>query len=48
MAEQHPLPAQRKGDWAAPKLVRLGTIRDIAGPKGGRLTNGINSNRIPS
>ena len=48
MTEQHSHPEQRKRNWAAPKLVRLGTIRDIAGPKGGRLVNGVNTNRIPT
>ena len=37
-----------KREWAAPELVRLGTIREIAGPKGGTLLNGINANRIPT
>ena len=37
-----------KREWAAPELVRLGTIREIAGPKGGTLVNGINANRIPT
>ena len=37
-------PAKR--EWAAPELVRLGTIREIAGPKGGSLVNGVNTNRI--
>ena len=37
-----------KREWAAPELRRLGTIREIAGPKGGTLLNGINSNRIPT
>lgn len=37
-----------KREWAAPELVRLGTIREIAGPKGGSLVNGVNTNRIPT
>ena len=37
-----------KREWAAPELVRVGTIREIAGPKGGTLVNGINTNRIPT
>ena len=37
-----------KREWAAPEFVRLGTIREIAGPKGGTLVNGINTNRIPT
>ena len=37
-----------KREWVAPELVRLGTIREIAGPKGGTLVNGINANRIPT
>ena len=37
-----------KREWTAPEPVRLGTIREIAGPKGGTLVNGINTNRIPT
>ncbi|WP_171033076.1 hypothetical protein [Qipengyuania marisflavi] len=41
-------PQQARPEWSTPVLTKLGTIRDIAGPKGGTLTNGLNRDRIPS
>lgn len=32
-----------KREWVAPELVRLGTIRDIAGPRGRGFQSGPNS-----
>ncbi|MBX7494716.1 hypothetical protein K3172_02465 [Qipengyuania sp. 6B39] len=32
-----------KREWVAPELVRLGTIRDIAGPRGRSFQSGPNA-----
>lgn len=31
--------------WQTPRLKRLGTMRDIAGPRGGTSRNGSNTDR---
>lgn len=36
-------PSTKRREWIRPELVRLGTIRDIAGPKGVGLQSGPNS-----
>lgn len=33
-------------EWARPKLTRLGTMRDVAGPTGGPTNNGQATNRF--
>lgn len=38
-------PASKKLVWTRPQLVRLGTIRDVAGNNVGPTNNGINTNR---
>ena len=48
MTDLSDTPSDSKRPWRAPRLVRLGTVRDIAGAKGGTLRNGVNDNRIPS
>lgn len=36
-------PSDRREEWSRPVLVRLGTIRDIAGPRGIATQSGPNS-----
>ncbi|MDG5747986.1 hypothetical protein P8Q88_07310 [Qipengyuania sp. XHP0207] len=43
MTEQTTDTTAGKREWVAPQLVRLGTIRDIAGPRGRGFQAGPNS-----